>query len=266
MKTVTLIAATTLIASASLGVSAYSTADIVTTRVAYDIDGQAFEGMLVYDDSITTPRPGLLMVPNWMGPTDNAARKAARVAGTRYVVFVADMYGKDVRPSNTEEAAAAAGAVRGDRPLQRRRAMAALDVLRAQDEVPMQQQHIGAVGFCFGGGSVLELARAGAEIGGVVSFHGNLDTPDPDDARAIRTPVLVLHGADDPYVPAEQVSAFEAEMRGAGVDWQLVSYGGAVHSFTDPTANMPGEAEYNARVAGRAFDQMNLFLDEQFER
>ncbi|MCH8542377.1 MAG: dienelactone hydrolase family protein [Alcanivorax sp.] len=262
MKALTLIAATTVMTCMTFTAHA----DIVTRKVAYDIDGQAFEGMLVYDDSISTPRPGLLMVPNWMGPTDNAARKAARVAGTRYVVFVADMYGVDVRPSNMDEAAAAAGAVRGDRPLQRKRAMAALDVLRAQDHVPMRQQHIGAVGFCFGGGSVLELARAGAGIGGVVSFHGNLDTPDPADARAIQAPILVLHGADDPYVPAEQVSAFEAEMRDAGVDWQLVSYGGAVHSFTDPTANMPGEAEYNARVAGRAFDQMNLFLDEQFER
>ena len=266
MKAIPLIAATSLLCSAALGTSGASHADIVTSKVTYDIDGQPFEGMLVYDDSVTTPRPGLLMVPNWMGPTDNAARKAARVAGTRYVVFVADMYGRDIRPSNTEEAAAAAGAVRGDRALQRQRALAALDVLRAQEQVPMQAHQIGAVGFCFGGGSVLELARAGADVGGVVSFHGNLDTPDPEDARAIRAPVLVLHGADDPYVPAEQVRAFEAEMRNAEVDWQLVSYGGAVHSFTDPTANAPGEAEYNARVAGRAFDQMNLFLDEQFER
>lgn len=245
-----------------LGMTAH--ADMVTVKWPYTIDGRSFEGMLVYDDSITTPRPALLMVPNWMGPTDDAARKAARVAGDRYVVFVADMYGTDTRPTNMEEAAAAAGAVRGDRALQRRRAQAALEILAGQERVPVIAGAPGAIGFCFGGGSVLELARAGAEVRGVVSFHGNLDTPDAADARAIRTPVLVLHGADDPYVPTEQVQAFEAEMRAADVDWQLISYGGAVHSFTDPTANLPGEAQYHPQVAQRAFAHMNLFFDEHF--
>lgn len=245
-------------------------AEMVVQPVPYEVDGDAFEGMLVYDDSLTGPHPGLLMVPNWMGPTEDAARKAARVAGDRYVVFVADMYGKDIRPQNQQQAAQAAGAVRSNRTLMRRRAAAALEVLRRQalasDRLTVDTRHLGAVGFCFGGTAVLELARSGASAGGFVSFHGNLDTPKPRDARAIKSPVLVLHGADDPYVPAEQVRAFEEEMRSAEVDWQLVSFGGAVHSFTDPTADAPGQAEYHPVVAARAFTMMNQFFDEQFTR
>ena len=253
-----------LLASATTLLANGASADMVTHKVAYTVEGQAHEGILVYDGSISTPRPALLMVPNWMGPTEAAARKAARVAGDQYVVFVADMYGTDVRPADAREAAAAASAVREDRALQRRRARAALETLQAQTRVPVLAGAPGAIGFCFGGGTVLELARDGAALTGVVSFHGNLDTPDPDDAKAIQSPVLVLHGADDPFVPAADVSAFETEMRDAEVDWQLLSYGGAVHSFTDPDANMPGQAQYHPQVARRAFAQMNLFFAEQF--
>src|SRR5690606_26730482 len=139
----------------------------------------------------------------------------ARVAGNRYVVFVADMYGTDVRPQNPQQAAQAAGAVRSNRPLMRRRAAAALDVLRQQnpdsEKLSIDTDRLGAVGFCFGGSGVLELARTGDPLNGVVSFHGNLDPPHPEDARAIQTSILVLHGADDPYGPAGQVAAFEEE-------------------------------------------------------
>lgn len=256
---------TCLLGAAALLLSGTASAEMVTQKVPYSIDGAPYEGMLIYDSSITTPRPALLMVPNWMGPTEDAARKAARVASDRYVVFVADMYGIDIRPINAEEASAAAGKVRGDRALQRHRTIAALEVLKNQQQVAVIDAPPGAIGFCFGGGSVLELARAGVDVSGVVAFHGNLDTPNPDDAKNILTPVLVLHGADDPYVPPEQVHAFEDEMRNAAVDWQLVSYGGAVHSFTDPTADRPGEAEYHPTVARRAFALMNLFFDEQFD-
>lgn len=249
------------------GVALAAQAERVSLPISYQIDGADYQGLLVYDDSITEVRPGLLMVPNWMGVTERAAEKAWRAAGSEYVVFVADMYGKDIRPRDASEAGQAAGLVRGDRALQRQRVNAALDVFRAEaDRLRVDPQRIAAIGFCFGGGSVLELARSGAEVAGVVSFHGNLDTPDPGQARAIRTPVLVLHGADDPYVPGEQVLAFESEMRGAGVDWQLISYGGAVHSFTDPTAAIPGQAEYHPLVAERAFAAMHLFLREQWSR
>ena len=258
---------TRLLLASAVGVAGSVSADMVATPVSYDIAGQAYQGTLVYDDSIRDTRPGLLMVPNWMGVTSGAEQKAREVAGSDYVVFIADLYGKDIRPQNTDEASQAATTVRSDRPMMRERVNAALEVFRAQaDRAPLDVDNIAAIGFCFGGGAVLELARSGTDVKGVVSFHGNLDTPDPQDAKAIRTPVLVLHGADDPFVPEEQVLAFQQEMRNAGVDWQLNSYGGAVHSFTDPTANMPGKAEYNPVVAGRAFAAMRLFLDEHMAR
>ncbi|MFO7704141.1 MAG: dienelactone hydrolase family protein [Halopseudomonas sp.] len=246
-----------------MGAAGMAQADMVVNPVAYEIDGEAYEGMLVYDDATREARPGLLMVPNWMGVTENAAKKAYRAGGSEYVVFVADMYGKDKRPENAEQAGKQATLLRSDRALMRKRVNAALEVFKTQtDEVALDTRKLAAIGFCFGGGTVLELARSGTVIGAVVSFHGNLDTPDPADAKAIKTPVLVLHGADDPYVPTEQVQAFEAEMREAGVDWQLISYGGAVHSFTDPTAKMTGQAEYHPVVAERAFQAMHQLLDE----
>nr|WP_313053792.1 dienelactone hydrolase family protein [Pseudomonas lopnurensis] len=257
-----------LLPLAVAGLCGAAEAAMVSEPVAYEIDGEAFEGLLVYDDAVTAPRPGLVMVPNWLGVTERSAEKAARAAGDKYVVLVADMYGKAVRPSNADEARAAASALRADRALMRKRAQAAVDVLKAQgDAVALDTARLGAIGFCFGGGAVLELARSGADLAAFVSFHGNhgnLDTPNPDDARNIEAPVLVLHGADDPSVSKEQLDGFVAEMQAAGVDWQLVSYGGAVHSFTDPYANVPGRNEYHPRVAQRAFQAMNDQFDEVF--
>lgn len=243
----------------------FAEAAVVVKPVPYEIDGEAFEGMLIYDDSVTAPRPGLVMVPNWLGVNQDSAKKAARAAGDKYVIFMADMYGKAIRPSNAEEAGTAAGALRGDRGLMRKRAQAAVEVLKAQKStVALDDSRLGAIGFCFGGGAVLELARSGAPLKGFVSFHGNLDTPNPADARNIQAPVLVLHGADDPAVPQAQVDAFVAEMKAAKKDWQLVSYGGAVHSFTNPLANVPGRNEYHPLVAARAFQAMHDLFAEVF--
>ncbi|NKQ10939.1 dienelactone hydrolase family protein [Pseudomonas sp. SST3] len=242
----------------------FAEAAVVVKPLAYEIDGQAFEGLLVYDDAISTPRPGLVMVPNWLGVTERSAEKAARAAGKEYVVFMADLYGKTVRPSNPDEAKAAATTLRSDRGLMRTRGQAAVDAFRAQNAVALDTGKMAAIGFCFGGGAVLELARSGADLDAFVSFHGNLDTPNPDDASQIKAPVLVLHGADDPAVPKEQVEGFIAEMQATDVDWQMNVYGNAVHSFTDPYANVPGRNEYNPLVAKRAFQSMNNLLDEVF--
>ncbi|MDA7085694.1 dienelactone hydrolase family protein [Pseudomonas sp. SA3-5] len=247
------------------GLVGLAEAAVVVKPVPYQIDGEAFEGLLIYDDAVKTPRPGLMMVPDWLGVTENSAKQAELIAADQYVVFMADMYGKAVRPSNAEEAGAAAGALRGDRALMRKRAQAAVEVLKAQaPQVALDAGKLGAIGFCFGGGAVLELARSGADLQGFVSFHGNLDTPNPADAQNIKAPVLVLHGADDPSVPPKQVEDFIAEMKAAHTDWQLISYGGAVHSFTNPQANVPGRNDYHPRVAARAYKAMNQLFDEVF--
>lgn len=232
--------------------------------IRYELDGQAFEGQLVYDPSVQDPRPGLLMAPNWFGITETAVETARQVAEERRVVLVADLYGAEVRPKDAEAAAAAMQPLKEDRALLRRRMQAALQVLLEQHAVAIDPQRLAAFGFCFGGTCALELGRAGAELKAFISFHGALDTPDPADARHIKGAVLVLDGASDPLVPRTQLPAFAEEMSAAGVDWQLLSYGGAVHSFTDPEANRPGVAQYNPKVARRAFAAMDALLDEVF--
>ncbi|SDO42071.1 dienelactone hydrolase family protein [Pseudomonas jinjuensis] len=238
---------------------------ITVQPVAYEVDGQAFEGQLVYDASNAAPRPGLLMAPNWMGVSQGAIDIARQVAGQDYVVLIADVYGASVRPTNADEAGAAMMPVKNDRALLRRRMQRALNALQAQaGKAPLDAAKLATFGFCFGGCCALELARAGAPVAAAVSFHGTLDTPNPADAKNIKGAVLVLDGASDPLVPREQLTDFAREMTDAGVDWQLTSYGGAVHSFTDPHAQVPGMMQYDAKVAGRAFSAMRNLLDERF--
>ncbi len=254
----------TLLAVALLA-AAPALAKVIQKPVGYDIGKTKFEGVLVYDDAVKTPRPALVLVPNWLGITPANLKQAEEVAGDKYVVFVADMYGKTARPKNMEEAGKMSGAVKADRKMMRERMKKALDVLLADKTAPLAAGKVGAVGFCFGGTSALELARSGAKINAVVSIHGGLSTPTPADAKAITAKVLALAGADDPYVPAAEVAAFQEEMKGAGgIDWQLVSFGNAVHSFTDPDANMPGQAMYNPKVTKRAYEMMNNFFTEAF--
>jgi len=147
----------------------------------------------------------------------------------------------------------------------RARANAGLEVLKKHPLTDVNR--IAAIGYCFGGTVVLEMARSGAELAGVVSFHGGLSTPNPSDAKNIKGKVLVLHGADDPAVPPDQVIAFQDELRKAGVDWQMVSYGGAVHSFTNPEAgNDPSRgAAYNEKADKRSWEAMKTFFGEIFK-
>ncbi|AYC33323.1 dienelactone hydrolase family protein [Pseudomonas cavernae] len=238
---------------------------IVNRAIPYEIDGQVFEGQLVYDESVQRLRPGLLMAPNWMGVSAGAIEMAKQLAGPDYVIFIADVYGQKVRPQNNDEAGAAMMAVKPDAARLRKRLQAALRTLQAQGaSVALDGAKLAAFGFCFGGYCALELARDGAPFKATVSFHGTLDTANPADARNIKGSVLVLDGAGDPFVPREQLKDFIAEMTAAGVDWQLTSYGGAVHSFTDPQVNIPGKMQYNPKVAKRAFAAMRALLDEVF--
>ncbi len=238
-------------------------AAIVSKTVSHTMADKQFESTLVYDDK-QQQLPAVLMVPNWMGPTSGSLDKAKKIAGMGYAVMMADVYGTDVRPVNADEAGKAAEALRGDRALLRARTKAALEAMKANLPANADASKVAAIGFCFGGGAVLELARAGESLQAVVSFHGNLDTPNPADANNIQAPILVLHGAVDPYVSPKQVAAFEKEMNEAKVDWQLIAYGGAVHSFTNPEANAVGKAAYHPKAAARSFIAMHSFFTEVF--
>lgn len=235
-------------------------------EVAYRDGDTEFEGYLSFDPSVKGARPGILVVHDWMGISAETRRRCDMLAGLGYVAFAADVYGKGVRPSSAQEAAALAGKYKGDRALFRRRLLAALDQLKKDPRV--DKNRIAAIGYCFGGTGVLELARAGADVKGVVSFHGGLDSPQPDDGKAIRAKVLVLHGADDPFNPPADIAAFQEEMRKGGVDWQMVYYGGAVHSFTNPGAGLDASkgAAYNALADARSWRAMRDFFDEIFAK
>ena len=241
-------------------------AEIQFRPVEYRAGDTVMEGYLAWDDAVSGPRPGVLVAHAWMGLGDYEKRRARELAALGYAALALDLYGKGIRPSGPEEAGKLAAAYKADRPVMRARARAALDAL-AGDPL-CASQPLAAIGYCFGGTVALELARSGAPLAGVVSFHGGLDTPDPADARQIRGAVLVLHGADDPHVPPEQVAAFEKEMRGADVDWQLVSYGGAVHAFSDPGAgNDPSRgAAYHEKADRRSWRALVSFLEEVLRR
>ncbi len=235
-----------------------------TQVVEYQHGNTTLEGYLAYNDAIRSKRPAVLVVHEWTGLGPYVRRRTEQLAKMGYVAFAADMYGKGIRPKNPKEAAAQAQIYRSNRQLMRTRIKAGLAQLQQQQLT--DSKRIAAIGYCFGGTTVLELARSGANVSGVVSFHGGLDTPNPNDAKNIKSKVLVLHGADDPLVPTPQVLAFQDEMRQAGVDWQLVSYGGTVHSFTNPdSGNDPAEGvAYNAQSDQRSLAAMKLFFAEIF--
>jgi dienelactone hydrolase len=204
------------------------------------------------------------MVPDWKGVSDNAVAKAKHVAGGDYVVLVADVYGKGVRPKNDDEAKAQVKALYADRNVLRARVAKALEVLKAQaGKAPLDAALIGALGYCFGGAGVLELARSGADLAGVVTFHGGLATSMPAQKGAVKASLLVLNGADDKGT-AGDIPAFEKEMNEAGADWQFVNFSGAVHCFALPEANNPPGCVYNERATRRGERMMRDFFDERF--
>lgn len=257
MKKLLLAAAVALAASPSL-------AAIKTQTVEYRQGDALLEGYLAYDDSTTGKRPGVLVVHEWWGLNDYIRMRAEKLAGLGYVAFAADIYGKGKRTQDPQEAGKLAGAFRSDPALLRARALAGLEVLRANDRVDTGR--VAAIGFCFGGTTVLELARANAGLQGVVSFHGGLKAGNPESAQAIKPKVLVLHGADDPFVSKDEVATFQDEMRRAKADWQMIYYGGAVHSFTNPAADgsFNKGALYNEAADRRSWEDMKVFFAELF--
>lgn len=235
-------------------------AELHTETFEYRQGETTLEGWLAYDASIKGKRPGVLIVHQWKGLTDYEKKRAEMLAKLGYNVFALDIYGKGIRPTNPDDARKESGRYKSDRALLRTRAQAGLAILKNHELTDADR--IAAIGYCFGGTTVIELARSGADIAGVVSFHGGLDSPKPADGKNIKCKVLALHGADDPFVSPKDLDAFESEMKQSGVDYQLVKYKGAVHSFTDWNAgndNSKGTA-YNKEADEQSWEAMKQFF------
>ncbi|SFK97897.1 dienelactone hydrolase family protein [Rhodanobacter glycinis] len=238
-------------------------AKMVHRTVDWTLGSTHFHSVLVYDDAIAAKRPGLVMVPNWFGVNAAAVKKAEMIAGKRYVILLTDMYGAGVRPTNTDQAQAAVKPLYADRSLMRKRVNEALAQLRAQAaSAPIDTSKLAAIGFCFGGAAVLDLARSGADVAAVVSFHGDLSGGDPAQAKHIKARVLAMNGADDTWtMPA--ADKFLDEMRQSPADWQFVVLGHAVHCFTEVGENEPG-CKYDAKAAARSYRLMHQWLKSAF--
>ena len=236
-----------------------------TKDIEYQDGALKMRGMLAYDDAHAGKRPGILVVHEAWGLGEHAMARAKMLAKEGYVALAADMYGDRRMATDLPQAMELIGELRTDPAKLRQRALSALAALEAQPNVDTSR--LAAIGFCFGGTTVLELARGGADLKGVVSFHGGLQTGAPAKEGAVTPKVLVCTGADDPMIPPAQVTEFEEEMRRAGADWQVIAYGGTVHSFTNPdagkTVKLDGVA-YNAQTDKRSWAAMLAFFDEIF--
>ncbi|MEO0476367.1 MAG: dienelactone hydrolase family protein [Planctomycetota bacterium] len=259
---------------ACLLLSTATVAGIKTKEVSYKDGDTTLTGYLVWD-GVRVPgikngkgrfgdvkAPGVLIVHQWMGVTDYEKDRAKQLAELGYVAFVMDVYGTDFSPTNMQEASQASGKFKNDRKLFRKRLLLGLAVFSATAGI--ESKTMAAIGYCFGGTGVLELARAQASVAGVVSFHGGLDAPADGADKNIKAKVLVLHGADDPFVPQEGIDAMKKSFNEAEVDWQMIEYSGAVHAFTQPMAgndNARGAA-YNEKADKRSWKHMRAFFDE----
>lgn len=237
-------------------------------EVEYRAGDTTLKGYLAYDDARAGRRAGVVVVHEWWGHNQHTRDSARRLAELGYVALALDMYGEGRRTEHPKDAGQMAGQVRKDRDLMMRRFQAARDFLASQARV--DDERIAAVGYCFGGTVVLEMARAGADLRGVVSFHGGLGTEFPARPGSVEAEVLVLNGADDPFVPPDQVRAFEREMREAGASYRVISYPGATHSFTNPAATAVGRKfdmplEYNAEADHESWAEAQAFLRRVLE-
>jgi dienelactone hydrolase len=235
--------------------------EIKTETVNYQHGDATLKGYLAYDDATTGKRPGVLVIHEWWGLNDYAKSRARQLAELGYVAFAADMYGDGATTTDPKQAGQWSGEVKGG-PLIRERSALALDLLRKHERV--DPERIAAIGYCFGGTTVLELAYSGADVAGVVPFHGGLTIPKEEDA--IRTKLLVLHGAADFFIKPETIDEFQKTLEERGTDWQMIYYSGAVHAFTNPDADKAGidGVAYDAAADRRSWGHMRMFFDEIF--
>ena len=256
-----------LSAALALLLSHSALSEIVTVELNYRHGDTEMRGMLAYDDASKEPRPGILVVHEWWGQNDYARERARKLAALGYTALAVDMYGDGKTAAHPDDAGKFASAVGGNLPLAKARFEAALSALREQPTVA--DDKIAAIGYCFGGGVVINMARLGTDINGVVSYHGSIATSEPAGPGDVRTRVLVFNGAKDPLVTAEQIEAFKSEMDAAGADYEFVNYPGAQHSFTNPGADKKGKEfglplVYDAEADQDSWKRTQAFFDQIF--
>jgi dienelactone hydrolase len=247
--------------------AACAQAKVVGEEVDYTDNGVTLKGYLAYDKDIKAKRPGVLVVHEWWGMNDYARKRARMLAGMGYTALAVDMYGDGKTASHPDDAGKFASMVSKNMPLEKSRFEAGMKLLESHKTVEKGQ--IAAIGYCFGGGVVLNMARLGEPLKAVASFHGTLATDTPAKPGVVKAKVAVFTGADDPFAPEAQVAAFGDEMKAAGVDYRLVSYPGAKHSFTNPDADRLGKQfnlplAYNAAADKDSWKQLGEFLDSVF--
>jgi dienelactone hydrolase len=247
-----------------LMISSIALSEIKTETIEYTVGDKTFRSFIAFDASKPGKRPGVLVVHEWWGLNDYAKRRARQLAEMGYVALAVDMFGDGKTTTDASVARQMAGEVYSDPEIAKARSEAALAALKARPEV--DPDRTAAIGYCFGGAVVLGMARNGADLKGVVSFHGSLGTQTPAKPGTVKARVLVCHGADDPLVPEKQIADFMKEMRDAGVNWQMIFYGGAVHTFTNPEAGKAGieGVAYNRDADVASWRAMKGFFDDIF--
>jgi dienelactone hydrolase len=241
---------------------------VAVERIDYQAGSVKGKGALVWNEKVSGKRLLLLVMPNWLGVTETAIKRAQTMAGDKYVAFVGCMYGDGKTCAGPPESAEMMGAVRADRVEGRKRVKAALDTMVAEAE----KRGIGdaskkaAVGFCFGGGNVLELARIGADVNAVICLHGDLTTTMPAKQGDIKSAVFVIHGSKDPVAPKKDRDALEEELDGSGCNWQMLDFGGRLHSFAEEETMMAGIAEYHAGAAHQTYRMLDDFIQDAFSK
>ena len=247
--------------AAALATADPAAAAVKTETVEYQHDGTTYRGYFAHDDALEGPLPGVLVVHEWWGLNDYAKRRAEMLAEMGYVAFALDMYGEGATASHPEEAAKFAGMVRENTAEWRARALAGLDQLKRHPRA--DPENLGAIGYCFGGATVLQLAYARAPVKAVVSFHGALPAASEAEAKRVRAGIMICHGAADGFVPPEQVEACLAPLEAAGADYVFTAYAGAKHGFTNPGADdrEMGGLKYDAKADARSWAAMSAMFE-----
>ena len=242
-------------------------ADLNTQSIYYSDGDTVLTGYVAYDDTTMDKRPGVLVVHEWWGHNDYARKRAEMLARQGYTAMAIDMYGKGKQAAHPDDAKKFSSAIKNNLDLARKRFEAALEILSIEPTVDPDK--IAAIGYCFGGGIVLEMARTGLDLDGVASFHGSLKTGQPAQKGRVKAEVLVLNGEKDPFVTAEEIAAFKKEMETAGISYQVINYPGAVHSFTNPDADRFGKEfglplAYNEEADKKSWQALTDFLQKIF--